>query len=108
MWENAPVGPREPCSFQVWMEKETMDMSFLGVLLNLDGIILIRILEEPENSLKVLDFLGFIPRQMFIPLGLKQNLQGFRKLQEADWGVGEETGLNQAQSQRMRRKAKIN
>ena len=82
MWENAPVGPREPCSFQVWMEKETMDMSFLGVLLNLDGIILIRILKEPENSLKVLDFLGFIPRQMFILLGLKQNLQGFRKLPE--------------------------
>ena len=41
--------------------KETMDMNFLGVLLNLDGIILIRILEETENFLKVLDFLGFIP-----------------------------------------------
>jgi len=31
-----------------------------------------------------------------------------RRAKEADWGVGEETGLNQAQSQRMRRKAKIN
>ena len=64
------------------MEKETMDMSSLGVLLNLDDIlILIRILEEPENSLlKALDFLGFVPLQMSILLGLKQNLQGIRKL----------------------------
>lgn len=57
--------------------KETMDMNFLGVLLNLDGIILIRILEEPENSLKVLDFLGFIPGTNVHSVGPQTKSSGF-------------------------------
>lgn len=66
------------------MENETMDMGFLGALFNLDDIIiLMRILKEPENSLlKVLDFLGFVLWQMYILLGLKQNLQGIKEYEE--------------------------
>ena len=65
------------------MEKDTMDMSFQGVLLNLDDIIIIIIgtLEEAENPLfTALDVLGFVLWQMSVLLSLKQNLQGIRML----------------------------